>query len=69
MENFDFFCETPLRCFIFIFVGSYMLWWLVLDGPAKWDAYFAGKINAGDEYPIFLQEQDIKNMQNKSIGM
>ena len=59
-EWFDIFCETPLRCFFTIFVGSYLLWWLVLDGPAKWDAYFQNKLNEDRGRPYLLKDP-IKN--------
>jgi len=55
-DVFDFICETPLRCFLTIFVGSYLLWWLILDGPAKWDAYFKDKkVNLKDA-PVLLKD-------------
>jgi hypothetical protein len=64
---FDIFCETPLRCFLSIFVGSYLLWWLVLDGPAKWDAYFEQEINTKGK-PFFLKDPiKEKNIKTDNI--
>lgn len=45
-----------MKCFIFVFGGTYLLWWLVLDGPAKWDNYFEDKINQDKPMPVFLED-------------
>ena len=46
-------CNSILKCFLVIFVGSYLIWWLVLDGPKKWDQKFGHEIK-GKELPILL---------------
>ncbi len=55
-DFFDFICETPIRCFLFLFIGSYLIWWLILDGPAKWDKYFSEKMKSKKEVPIILKD-------------
>lgn len=54
-DFFDRVCTTPLRCFLFIFISTYLLWWLVLGGPEKWDNYFGEKIQNNKELPIFIE--------------
>ena len=48
-------CETMTRCLIVIFGGTYLLWWLVLDGPAKWDAKFHHEFE-GKKLPLFIKD-------------
>ena len=65
-EIFDIVCKTPLRCVLFVFGGTYLLWWLVLDGPAKWDAKFKGKfenIKKEKTLPVFIKDplEDVTN--------
>ena len=60
-DLFDSICATPLRCFLVIFGGTYLLWWLVLDGPAKWDKKFED-IKNKKELPVFIDNPlDIDN--------
>ncbi len=53
--GWDVICGTALRCFLVIFGGTYLLWWLVLDGPAKWDKKFNQEIK-GKKLPVFLED-------------
>jgi len=54
-DGFDVLCGTPLKCFLVIFGGTYMLWWLVLDGPAKWDEKFNQELR-GKDLPVFMKD-------------
>ena len=55
-DLFDTICSGPIVCFLIIFVGSYLLWWLVLDGPEKWDRYFEGRKPGIKDAPVFLKD-------------
>ena len=49
---FGAFCSSPLKCILTMFVLTYLIWWLLLDGPAKWDKKFQGEIKNKKQYII-----------------